>query len=242
MSTGQFLHAHAITLQVGPWALPPDRYSDVALRRLVDDDAARGRLAGLPDELNVHILDGDKVGAFIAAMPRLDDASVAAIANRKLALDQVQLPLHRWSAVSAARIHAGYRLLPLAAQAEAGVAAVRTTLEPDVDEALRRIALARAAVAERDRALERLRASGQGSGTADAIIALQRERQAAVFTWAWLAQAMIDHRPPVPGAAELDAEVEEAMRHEIIGPWLDTMPVPPPGGAASGGTLPGAPG
>jgi hypothetical protein len=242
MSIGQFVQVHGITFRVGPWALAPGRFSEAALRGLVRDDVARVRLPGLPDELNVRVLDGEKVDAFVAALPQLDAASIAAIANRALALDRIELPLQCWSAVSAARIRAGYRLVPLPDHADAGVAAVATTLEADADEALRRIALARAAVAERDRSLERLRAQGPGAGAADAILALQRERQAAVFTWAWVARALAARRPPVPGATALDAEASEAMRHEVIGPWLDTMPVPPAEGAPPGGVLPGAPG
>ncbi len=229
-----------IAFQVGNRPVPMARFSLAELLRAVEAYDEAVRVPGLPDELAHLNVDPDKVRAFVEALPRLDASSLDLLSGRRLLLSSRGLQLDGWTAVTSARIRAGFRIEAEADAPAPGIAAVRMALVPDTELALRRIEQARSFVAERDAQLAQLPSHAATAQANDAIVLVRAARLSAVYAWSLLAGELSERRPPVAGAAGLREAANEAARGAGVAPsWFTRRLDSTRPGGASGPLPPG---
>jgi hypothetical protein len=221
MNADECLSQYKITTRVGHQEIAPGEGTLARVLTAVENSNARGRLPGLPDDLNPVILDAEKVKAFLNSLPAVPANDLERLRDRILYLNSSGLQLGSASAITPSILRSGYRLH--VTDGPAGkIADVR--LEAPIDKGLARARATKAkdTVGAMNREVEALEQKKKAGADSELLIALstaQRKRYAAASVWRDLTKALAALEPE---NSELQAEAKaakEAASKYIVAPW-----------------------
>jgi hypothetical protein len=224
LNAKQIIAMQNIALQVGATTFLSKEFSLEKLLQEVARFNDRVRLPGLDDELNVEMLDGEKVRAFIDGLPGLEEQAIRQLAGRTLRLNFAVLRLHRFSCVTAEQLRAGYSLVHDSQSTNPQLANVRllATISPALARA--RIQAARDAVARRDARLRSITAVKSASASVADLARIRQERRSAAMVWLALAHELTEQQPVASDVDELIEAARKALERESVAPQTGGMP------------------
>jgi hypothetical protein len=221
VNSDQLLSELRTTVRVGHEEIPPGNGASSRIVRAVEKSLPRGRLEGLPDDLNPVILDPAKVQAFLTGLSKVPKDSLKALRDKILYLNDPALQLHASSAVSPSELQSGFQL-KIESGRSGEIASV--TVKAPIDERLARdrATRARETMQEMDRKvqlLERKPASSLNGEELRELSLLRAKRYAAASVWRDLVSALAARRPDNAALRSEDKAAKKAASQFIVAPW-----------------------
>jgi hypothetical protein len=224
LNAQQIITLQNIALQVGSTTLLSKEFSLEKLLREVARFNDSVRLPGLEDDLNVEMLDAEKVRAFIDGLPGLPDQGIRQLTGRTLRLNFAAMRLHRFSSITAEQLRKDYSLVHDSQNANSHLANVRLLAVISPALARTRIQAARDAVARHDAQLRSMTSMESARASVTELAMIRQERRSAAMVWLALAHELKEQNPVGADVGELIQSARKALERESVAPPTGGMP------------------